>query len=106
MLVVVATLGASPLPAYLEAGPTKVFAAGAAGGGNTAGDSLVNRAPRMLLVGDSVATSLYPGLAAVATERNVSLSAAAYPGCGVLGGSRRSPTAPSSKTVRTATARS
>jgi len=87
VVVVIATLGATPLPAYLQTGPTKIIAAGAAGsGGNTAGNSVVNRAPRMLLVGDSVATSLYPGLAEVARERNVSLSAAAFPGCGVLAG--------------------
>ena len=86
-VVIVATLGATPLPAYLQSGPTKIVAAGTTGGGeNDAADTLVNRAPRMLLVGDSVATSLYPGLAEVARARNVSLSAAAFPGCGVLAG--------------------
>ena len=85
-VVIIATLGATPLPAYLQSGPTKIVAAGARGGGNDAGNSLVNRAPWMLLVGDSVATSLYPGLAEVARARNASLSAAAFPGCGVLAG--------------------
>jgi peptidoglycan/LPS O-acetylase OafA/YrhL len=91
VVVMVATLGATPLPAYLQTGPTKIIAAGATGRGANADGANAraaadNRAPRMLLVGDSVATSLYPGLAEVATERNVSLSAAAFPGCGVLSG--------------------
>ena len=43
-VVIIATLGATPLPAYLQSGPTKIVAAGATGGGgNDAGNSLVNR---------------------------------------------------------------
>jgi peptidoglycan/LPS O-acetylase OafA/YrhL len=84
LVVIMATLGAAPLPAYYRSDPTHVVKRGSTA--SAAGASAPVRPPRVLLVGDSIATSLYPGLDEVATRAGIELSAAAYPGCGMIRG--------------------
>ncbi len=104
LLVVVATAGAVPPPAYLQGGPDQlrtsvqknqipplspnepappavdpsVQAAGAA-----------PAAPpirRIMLVGDSLAESLLDGMEQAAAENGIQLIPASVPGCGIIGG--------------------
>jgi peptidoglycan/LPS O-acetylase OafA/YrhL len=84
LVIVMATFGAAPLPAYYRSDPTRVIKRGSTA--SAAGASAPVRAPRVLLVGDSIATSLYPGLDEVASRAGIELSAAAYPGCGMIRG--------------------
>jgi hypothetical protein len=100
-VVVFATAGAAPPPAYLQGGPNNLLtsapteqipippdpaasppAATAAPGGGT------GLAPphRIMLVGDSLAVSLLPGLEEAAVEQGVDLFPASVAGCGVIGG--------------------
>jgi len=99
--VIVATAGATPPPAYLQGGPDSLLtsaptaqipapappgpapeAALAAPPGAPAAAS----ARRVVLVGDSLAESLLPGLKEAAIEHGVELFPASVAGCGVLGG--------------------
>jgi peptidoglycan/LPS O-acetylase OafA/YrhL len=84
VVVVLATNGAKDPPRYLESAPTKVIRTEAEVA--AASGSSPTRIRRVLLVGDSIATSLQRGLADVASEQRIALSAAAFPGCGVLRG--------------------
>jgi peptidoglycan/LPS O-acetylase OafA/YrhL len=84
LVIIMATLGAVPLPAYYQSGPTRVVKRGATP--SSGNQSAPVRPPRVLLVGDSVATSLHPGLDEVASQAGIELSAAAYPGCGMIRG--------------------
>ena len=100
VVVLVATAGAAPPPAYLQGGPGQLTsraeqlpkpesqpappaeAAFAAPAG-------VPTAPpprRIMLVGDSVAESLLDGLKDAAAEQGVEVYSASVPGCGILGG--------------------
>jgi SGNH domain (fused to AT3 domains)/Acyltransferase family len=91
LAVVAATAGAEPPPEFAQQG-TVITADSDDGSTNTSeptGDNVPvdPTAPqRVLLVGDSVAASLLPGLEAVTTERGMQFAATAQPGCGVVGG--------------------
>ncbi len=82
VVVIFATQGARPLPAYYRAEPTHIVR------GETAAGAVPGavQPPRVLLVGDSVATSLLPGLNEVGSAAGLELSAVAFPGCGVVRG--------------------
>jgi peptidoglycan/LPS O-acetylase OafA/YrhL len=87
--VMVATAGAAPLPAYLQGATHVVKAAGESSrpppAVATASGATV--APhRLLLVGDSLAVSLLPGLEQVTAPAGVALSSRAVSGCGLLSG--------------------
>ena len=103
-VVVFATAGATAPPAYLQSGPNSILTsapkeqiataapappappapppAAAAEPGATA----VAPPRRILLVGDSLAVSLLPGLKAAAAEQGVELFPAPVSGCSVIGG--------------------
>jgi peptidoglycan/LPS O-acetylase OafA/YrhL len=83
VVVIFATLGAAPLPDYYRASAKKVINSHTIGGQS---QPVATRAPRVLLVGDSLAVSLYDGLKQVAFAHGIELSIAAYPGCGMLRG--------------------
>jgi peptidoglycan/LPS O-acetylase OafA/YrhL len=90
--VMVATAGAVPLPAYLQGATRVVKAAGEST--RAPAPTPTNAAPglpaapprRLLLVGDSLAVSLLPGLEQVAAPAGVELSARAVSGCGLMAG--------------------
>jgi SGNH domain (fused to AT3 domains)/Acyltransferase family len=103
VIVLVATAGAAPPPAYLqsapdaltsraeqlpvpEAQPVPPQAAFAAPAGAAAGAPAVPPPRRMMLVGDSLAESLLDGLRDAAAEHGAQLYPASVPGCGILGG--------------------
>jgi peptidoglycan/LPS O-acetylase OafA/YrhL len=93
LVIIMATLGAAPLPAYYRSGPTRVVKRAPAPASTTPastplnfGPSVPARPPKVLLVGDSVATSLYPGLDEVASRAGMEMSVAAWSGCGVIRG--------------------
>ena len=88
--VMVATVGAAPLPAYLQGATHVVKAAGEqarkpAPNVATAGRPTVG-SHRLLLVGDSLAVSLLPGLEQVTAPVGVDLASRAVAGCGLLTG--------------------
>jgi peptidoglycan/LPS O-acetylase OafA/YrhL len=97
LVIIMATLGAAPLPAYYRSGPTQVVKharqapATTSVGPTTSSPSAATptapaRPPKMLLVGDSIATSLYPGLDEVGSRAGIEMSVAAWSGCGVIRG--------------------
>jgi SGNH domain (fused to AT3 domains) len=103
VIVLVATAGAVPPPAYLqsapdaltshaeqlpvpEAQPAPPQAAFAAPAGAAAGAPAVPPPRRIMLVGDSLAESLLDGLRDAAAEHGAQLYPASVPGCGILGG--------------------
>jgi SGNH domain (fused to AT3 domains) len=90
LVIIMATLGATPLPAYYQSRPTRVVKHAStppnASPPAIASQTLPARPLRVLLVGDSIATSMYDGLNEVASRAGIELSAAAYPGCGVIRG--------------------
>jgi peptidoglycan/LPS O-acetylase OafA/YrhL len=69
---IVATADSRPLPSYLEDHATLTVSSRAGA-----------RAPTIALVGDSVADSLAPGMAAVARQHGWTTIDAAFPGCAV-----------------------
>jgi peptidoglycan/LPS O-acetylase OafA/YrhL len=103
-VVVFATAGAAPPPAYLQGGPNDLLtsaptqqipapappppAPGPAPDAAAAPATAPGVAPprRIMLVGDSLAASLLPGLKQAATENGVELIPASVAGCGVIGG--------------------
>jgi peptidoglycan/LPS O-acetylase OafA/YrhL len=93
--VMVATAGAAPLPAYLQGATHVVKAAGesthakaATPAPSAATPSGVPAGPprRLLLVGDSLAVSLLPGLEQVTAPAGVELASRAVSGCGLVTG--------------------
>jgi peptidoglycan/LPS O-acetylase OafA/YrhL len=92
LVIIMATLDAAPLPAYYRSGPTRVIKHSSTPASTPAstppdfGPSVPARPPKVLLVGDSIATSLYPGLDEVGSRAGIELSAAAWSGCGVIRG--------------------
>ena len=99
--VIVATAGAAPPPAYLQGGPDSLLTsaptaqipapappgpAPEAALAPQPGAPAAAPARRIVLVGDSLAQSLLPGLNDAAIEHGVQLFPASVPGCGVLGG--------------------
>jgi peptidoglycan/LPS O-acetylase OafA/YrhL len=95
LAVVLATAGAKPLPDYVsvkagsivvesatppDADPSRANLSGDAPASPSAG------APRVLVVGDSVAHSLYPSLERSAYVNQVALSRVTAAGCGIAGG--------------------
>ena len=94
--VVLATSGAAPLPPYLR-GPTNNVLAAASGKQTLLPPPGAARTPtpaaprRILLMGDSVAVSLLPGLEHVATERGLQVTSGAFAGCGLVTGSPLDP---------------
>jgi peptidoglycan/LPS O-acetylase OafA/YrhL len=100
-VVIVATAGAAPPPAYLQGGPNSLLTSaptkqipvppppGPAPQSELAaqqGAPAAAPARRIVVVGDSLAQSLLPGLEDAAVEHGVELYPASVPGCGVLGG--------------------
>ncbi|HEY3096531.1 MAG TPA: acyltransferase family protein [Acidimicrobiia bacterium] len=104
-VVVFATAGAAPPPAYLQGGPNDLLTSAPTqqipaptpappppAPGPEAAVSPTAPAPgiapprRIMLVGDSLAASLLPGLEQAATENGVDLIPASVAGCGVIGG--------------------
>jgi peptidoglycan/LPS O-acetylase OafA/YrhL len=103
LAVVFATAGAAPPPAYFRGGPDKLLTSGQAPAGSIppsgapapspdgavvapAAGSAPGPPRRIVLVGDSLAESLLPGLKDAATEQGVDLYPASVAGCGVIGG--------------------
>jgi peptidoglycan/LPS O-acetylase OafA/YrhL len=84
LVIIMGTLGAAPLPAYYRSDPTRVVNRGSTA--SNTGPAAPVRPPRLLLVGDSIATSLYPGFEEVASRAGIEVSAAAFPGCGMIRG--------------------
>jgi peptidoglycan/LPS O-acetylase OafA/YrhL len=90
--VMVATAGAAPLPTYLQGATHVVKAAGESTRAPTPTPAVATpglpAAPprRLLLVGDSLAVSLLPGLEQVTAPAGVELSSRAVSGCGVMAG--------------------
>jgi peptidoglycan/LPS O-acetylase OafA/YrhL len=90
--VMVATAGVAPLPAYLQGATRVVKAAGestrAPAPTPAVTTSGLPEAPprRLLLVGDSLAVSLLPGLEQVTAPAGVELSSRAVSGCGLMAG--------------------
>jgi hypothetical protein len=100
-VVVFATAGAAAPPAYLQGGPDNLLtsaptqqipapppAPAPAPDAAAAPTGAPVPAPphRIMLVGDSLAESLLPGLKQTAMENGVELVPASVPGCGVIGG--------------------
>ena len=102
LVVVAATAGASPPPAYLQGGPDQLRTSvqrdqvatpppNEPAPPQTAPQALAPGAAlppvhRILLVGDSLAESLLDGFKQAAAENGIELYPASVPGCGVLGG--------------------
>jgi peptidoglycan/LPS O-acetylase OafA/YrhL len=92
VVVVLATRGGTPIPTYYRNEPVTVVGSAQAdrepapAAEAAAPAAAAEQPPRVLLVGDSIATSILPGLNEVATAAGIELSAAAYPGCGVIRG--------------------
>ncbi|HEY4398390.1 MAG TPA: acyltransferase family protein [Acidimicrobiia bacterium] len=95
LVIIMATLGAAPLPAYYRSGPTRVIKHSKQAPPTTSAGPITPaavaptapaRPPRVLLVGDSVATSLYAGLDEVGSRAGMETSLAAWSGCGVIRG--------------------
>jgi peptidoglycan/LPS O-acetylase OafA/YrhL len=95
--VVLATSSATPLPPYLR-GPTNNNVLAAASGQQSllpsrgAARTLTPTAPhRILLMGDSLAVSLLPGLEHAASSRGLEIASGAFDGCGLMTGSPLDP---------------
>ena len=100
VVVLVATAGAAPPPAYLQGGPGQLTSraeqlpkpesqpapAPEAAFATPVGAPTAPPPRRIMLVGDSVAESLLDGLKDAATEQGVELYPASVPGCGIVGG--------------------
>ena len=101
VVVIMATAGAAPLPAYLQNGPEQLTSRAqqlpkpetqpappptAAAVAAPAGVPTAPPPKRIMLVGDSIAESLLEGLREAATEQGVQVYPASVPGCGVIGG--------------------
>jgi hypothetical protein len=100
VVVLVATAGAAPPPAYLQSGPDQLTSraeqlpkpesqpapAPEAAVAAPAGAPTAPPPRRIMLVGDSVAESLLDGLRDAAAEQGAELYPASVPGCGILGG--------------------
>ncbi|MGH8985153.1 MAG: acyltransferase family protein, partial [Acidimicrobiia bacterium] len=106
LAVLLATAGAKPPPDFLRADPGKIISsagdsasvvAAIAGAATEAtsppalsppatGDSASAGPPRVLLVGDSVAHSLYPFLQSAAEAQGLPLERVTVAGCGIAGG--------------------
>jgi len=99
VVVLFATAGAAPPPAYLRSGPDKLTsraeelptpqaqpAPPQAALAAPAGAAAVPPPRRIMLVGDSLAESLLDGLRDAAAEQGAQLYPASVPGCGILGG--------------------
>lgn len=87
--VLVATAGAAPLPAYLQAAGQVVKAPGErTPPPSTAptGRSTAASPHRLLLIGDSLAVSLVPGLAQSGAAHGLDVSSRAFSGCGLITG--------------------
>ena len=90
--VMVATAGVAPLPAYLQGATHVVKAAGESTRAPAPTPAVATpglpAAPprRLLLVGDSLAVSLLPGLEQVTAPAGVELSSRAVSGCGLMAG--------------------
>ncbi|HUV09639.1 MAG TPA: acyltransferase family protein, partial [Acidimicrobiia bacterium] len=82
LMILASTAGAVPPPAFLTARPNQVLNTPK----NTKGPTLPTNAPRMLLLGDSVAASIGDALQAEAASREIVLTAATRPGCGMVTG--------------------
>jgi hypothetical protein len=97
-VVIVATAGATAPPAYLQGGPDSLLTSapsgqipaapppGPAPEAGIAAPPGAAPARRVVLVGDSLAESLLPGLKEAAIEHGVDLFPASVSGCGVIGG--------------------
>jgi hypothetical protein len=86
-VVVFATAGAAPPPAYLQGGPNDLLTSAPTQQIPAAAPAPGIAPPRrIMLVGDSLAASLLPGLEQAATENGVDLIPASVAGCGVIGG--------------------
>jgi peptidoglycan/LPS O-acetylase OafA/YrhL len=102
-VVVFATAGAAPPPAYLQGGPNDLLTSAPrqqipapvspppaptpdAAVAPPSGAPVPAPPRRVMLVGDSLAESLLPGLEQAAMENGVQLFPASVPGCGVIGG--------------------
>lgn len=100
-VVVFATAGATPPPAYLQGGPNNLLTsapteqipappgpapAPEAAAVAPAGAAVPAPPRRIMLVGDSLAVSLLPGLKQASVENGVDLVPASVAGCGVIGG--------------------
>jgi peptidoglycan/LPS O-acetylase OafA/YrhL len=100
-VVVFATAGAAPPPAYLQGGSDSILTsapreqiataapappAPAQPPAVAAGAPALTPPRRILLVGDSLAVSLLPGLKAAAAEHGVAVFPASVSGCSVIGG--------------------
>ncbi len=83
LVVVSATRGATELPAYYRTTAAQVIRTGNV---EAPRFGAVSPPGRVLLVGDSIATSFYRGLADAGATKDLAVSVAAYPGCGLLRG--------------------
>ncbi|HEY6319362.1 MAG TPA: acyltransferase family protein [Acidimicrobiia bacterium] len=98
LAIVLLTVNAAPLPAYLRT-PTNVLAEARRGPMQVGANGQTNRVvtatntpPRgLLVVGDSLAVSLLPGLERVASADRLTLATGAVDGCGLLTGSPLDP---------------
>jgi peptidoglycan/LPS O-acetylase OafA/YrhL len=99
VVVLIATAGAAPPPAYLQSGPDQLTsraeqlpepesqpAPPQAALATPTGAATAPPPQRILLVGDSLAESLLDGFQDAAAEQGVQLYGASVPGCGILGG--------------------
>jgi peptidoglycan/LPS O-acetylase OafA/YrhL len=99
VVVLIATAGAAPPPAYLRSGPDQLTsraeqlpqpdaqaAPPQAALATPTGAATAPPPRRILLVGDSLADSLLDGLRDAAAEQGAELYGASVPGCGILGG--------------------
>jgi peptidoglycan/LPS O-acetylase OafA/YrhL len=101
LVVVVATAGATPPPAYLQGGPDQLRTsvqkdqippppsnepAPVNPSAQSPAAPALPPVRRIMLVGDSLAESLLDGLQQAAAEQGMQLYPASVPGCGVIGG--------------------
>jgi hypothetical protein len=92
--VLVATAGAAPLPAYLGAAGQVVTAPGEHRGdvsNATTGGTTTSAPGRVMVVGDSLAVSLAPGLAQAGAVNGIQVSSRAFSGCGLITGAPLDP---------------
>ena len=92
--VLVATAGAAPLPAYLGAAGQVVTAPGEHRGdvsNATPGGTTTSAPGRVLVIGDSLAVSLAPGLAEAGAANGIQVSSRAFSGCGLITGAPLDP---------------
>jgi len=100
VVVLVATAGAAPLPKYLQGGPGSLTSRAErlpapqaqpapppqAAVAAPAGAPAAPPPRKILLVGDSLAESLFDGLQQAAVEQGAQLYSGAVAGCGIIGG--------------------